>query len=72
MPLVKIGEGVRRPDSPPQLFPRDDLTRMFQQNSEDLKWLFPQTDALSVFFAQFSRILVEFEARKTNGGWGGS
>jgi hypothetical protein len=40
----------------------DDRARVFQQNPEDVEWLLLQSDPGSIFFAQFSRLLVQLEA----------
>jgi hypothetical protein len=66
--VIEINEGVGWPDLVPQLIPRDDLARTFQQDSENLEWLILQPIALSALFAQFSRLLVEFETREANNG----
>jgi len=64
--VVEIDEGVGRPDFLPQLFARDYCARVFQQNPEDLEWLLLQPDPGSIFFAQFSRELVQLVAPEAN------
>jgi hypothetical protein len=49
----------------PQVLARDYFAWVFQQNPQDLEWLFLQPDSCSVL-AQFSRVLLQLEASETN------
>src|SRR5580704_19796818 len=50
--VVKVDKGVRGPKSGPKLLAGDDLTRIFEQDGQDLKWLVLELDPLAVL-AQF-------------------
>ena len=63
--VIEIHKSVGWPDFLPQVFACDYLARVFQQNPQDLEWLFLQADSCSVL-AQFSRVLLQLEASETN------
>jgi hypothetical protein len=63
--VIEIHKSVGRPDFLPQVLARDYFAWVFQQNPEDLEWLFLQSDSCSVL-AQLSRMLLQLEASETN------
>src|SRR6266446_4195607 len=63
--MVKIDKGVGGPDSLLQFFAGDDLTRLFQQDLQNLKRLFLELE-LDPFLTQFSGPKVYFEDTEAN------
>jgi hypothetical protein len=63
--VIEIHKSVGWPDFLPQVLARDYFAWVFQQNPQDLEWLFLQPDSCSVL-AQFSRVLLQLEASETN------
>jgi len=52
--MVEVHESVGRPNPPLQLFPRDNLTRVFQKDLKNLEELLLQFD-FHALLAQFAR-----------------
>jgi hypothetical protein len=63
--VIEIHKSVGGPDSLPEFLAGDYIARLFQQNPEDLEWLFLQPDSGSIL-AQLSRMLLQLEAPETN------
>jgi hypothetical protein len=55
--VIEIHKSVGGPDSLPEFLAADYIARVFQQNLEDLEWLFLQSDSSSIL-AQLSRMLL--------------
>jgi hypothetical protein len=51
--VIEIHKSVRGPDSLAEFLAGDHVARVFQQNLEDLKWLFLEPDSGSIL-AQLS------------------
>jgi len=64
--VVEVNEGVGGPDALLQFFTRDHLTWTFQQDLQNLQWLFLQLDPYTPL-AQFSGIRVNLEGTEANG-----
>src|SRR5712692_7873593 len=68
---VEVHEGIRRPELLLEFFSRDDLTRMLQQQRQDVKRLVLKLD-LQAVLAQLARTQIELECAEANpSGWGG-
>jgi hypothetical protein len=65
--VVEVYESVLRPESFPQVFPRNHFARLFEQHGENLKWLILEPDSATVL-EKFSGAEIDFEwseARKS-------
>jgi hypothetical protein len=65
--VVKIHESVGRPNPLSQVFPRNHVAGVFQQDLQNLERLFLQPD-LGPVAPQFSRILIQFELSEPDDG----
>jgi ribosomal protein S15P/S13E len=63
--LIKVNEGVSRPDSLPQFVAANQLTRLFQQDLQNLKGLVLELD-LDTLLAQLCSLEVHFERHKAD------
>src|SRR5262249_15635023 len=64
--VIKLDDGVIRPQSLPYLLPQDYSPRLNQQHSQNLERLFLKTDPRAVF-GQFAGPNVEFKRPKSDG-----
>jgi hypothetical protein len=64
--MVKVNESVRGPKSGPKLLAGDDLTRILEQDGQDLEGLVLELDLLAVL-AQFGGGKVGLENTETHG-----
>src|ERR1700724_772 len=63
--MIEVAKGVTRPETIPQVFPGDEVSRFFQEHREDLKGLLGELETQTVF-AQFAGSQIRFEHTKAN------
>jgi hypothetical protein len=69
-PLVKVHEGVVRPEAAAQFLAGDELAGTFQEGGEHLEGLFLEVN-LTALLADFSRLKVSLESSETDQACGG-
>jgi hypothetical protein len=63
--MIEVYEGVRRPELAAELLPGDEMSRIFKQCGQYLKWLFLQLYLLSPP-PQFPGLEVDLECTETD------